>query len=163
MARDRHIGVRLSEEEFIRRAAVAALSCMSPAAWLRYMALRCFAAAPTPVSPPPVAPDSPGALSRTTGTRFTPEQFDLIAERAEACGLSVAAYVRQLVLGATPSDRRPDTRAAVVALNRVGNNLNQLTKLAHVGTLLPRDLLRAIEQVLEEVRRLRDALAEAGK
>jgi hypothetical protein len=163
MARQKHIGVRLSDEEFLRLAAVAALASMSPAAWLRYMALRSFAATPPPVAPPPAAPSPPAALSRTTGTRFTSEQHDSIAERAEACGLPVAAYVRQLVLGAAPSDRRPDVRAAVVALNRVGNNLNQLTKLAHAGTLLPRDLQLAVEHLLAEVRRLRDALLGTGK
>jgi hypothetical protein len=163
MARQKHIGVRLSDEEFLRLAAVAALASMRPAAWLRYMALRSFAVAPAPVSPPPAAPSPPAILTRTTGTRFTAEQHDLLAERAEACGLPVAAYIRQLVLGTTPSDRRPDVRAAIVALNRLGNNLNQLTKLAHGGTLLPRDLHLAVEQVLAEVRRLRDALLEASK
>ena len=73
-----------------------------------------------------------------------------LIERAKECDLPIAAYVRQVLRGDTPSARRPQAHAALVALSRVGNNLNQLTRLAHGGTLIPRDLYRAIEAIQAE-------------
>ena len=57
----------------------------------------------------------------------------------------------------------PSARAAVVALSRVGNNLNQLTRLAHGGTLLSRDLFSAIEVLRAEIHRLREEILGASE
>ena len=49
----------------------------------------------------------------------------------------------------------------LVALSRVGNNLNQLTRLAHGGTLISRDLDRAIEALRVEVYQVRAEILSA--
>ena len=163
MQRIKHLSIRVSVGEFLRLAAAADALGMTPTAWVRHQAL-CAAddapSSPAPFKPPP--PQSPPAnLARTAGTRFSEEQFAALEEHARACGLTVTAFIRQVVLGFTPSPRRPLERSAIVAVNRVGNNLNQLVHLANSGMLLPPDLLRAIAQVRAEIHALQDALFRA--
>jgi len=62
------------------------------------------------------------------------------------------------VCGQPPTARWPLARAAIVQLARVGNNLNQLVKLAHSGAPLSLELYAVVQQVLAEVRRVRRAL-----
>ena len=91
-------------------------------------------------------------------TRLTAADLEDLRERAKAAGLAVATFLRLLLRGLPPAPRRPLTRSAIVALNRVGNNLNQLTRLAHGGALMPADLFAALRAVHQEVRALREAL-----
>jgi hypothetical protein len=60
--------------------------------------------------------------------RFTPEEWQTVQERAAAVGLSPARFLRSVALGA-PLGRRINSEA-VLALNRVGVNLNNLVRLA---------------------------------
>jgi hypothetical protein len=160
MARIKLLSVRLSAGEFLRICLAAETSTMAPAAWVRSQALRAVdhqAAAPERFAPPAQA-SPPARLTHPASTRFTEDQFAALDEYARACGLPVAAYIRRVVLGVNPTPRRPLAHAAIVAVNRVGNNLNQLVHLAHTGLLLPPDLLRAIAEVRREIQSLRMAL-----
>ena len=173
MARSRRISPRFSAADHARLTAAAAAAGMTATAWLRRAALRHLDALPPapPPAPSPAAPASmatsatspgpPVPLGRTSATRFTPEQHAAIAERAKDCCLSVAAYIRVLVLGGTPIARRSEVRSAIVAVNRVGTNLNQLVKLANSGILLPPELLREIHAVRAEIGTLRQAFLAA--
>lgn len=85
-----------------------------------------------------------------------PADLDTVDARAEAAGLSRAAYIRAAVLG-HPGIRavpRPHVEKsllgqAVGQLGRIGNNLNQLAHQANAGRVLaPVEL----EPVLAEVR-----------
>jgi Bacterial mobilisation protein (MobC) len=158
--RIKHLSIRVSAGEFLRLAAAADALAMTPTAWVRHQALCAADGAPpttAPFKPPP--PQSPPAkLTRTAGTRSSDEQFAAIEEHARACGLTVTAFIRQVVLGFTPAARRPLERSAIVAVNRVGNNLNQLVHLANSGILLPPDLMRAVAAVRAEIHSLQDAL-----
>jgi hypothetical protein len=49
------------------------------------------------------------------------------------------------------------TSSAIVAVNRVGGNLNQVVKLANTGIVLPPDLLRELHAVRAEIDALRQA------
>jgi hypothetical protein len=60
--------------------------------------------------------------------RFTPEEWAAVQERAAAAGLSPSRFLRQVALG-TPLGRRMN-HEGIVALNRVGVNLNNLVRLA---------------------------------
>ncbi len=167
MARIKHVGVRLTAAEFLRVALAAEALDMRPAAWVRHQAIRAALSTSEPPAscrtPAPASTeDALARLTRTAGTRFTDRQFAALAEHALACGLPVAAFIRQVVLGVTPVARRPLAHAAIVAINRVGNNLNQLVHLAHTGVVLAPDLLRALTAVLAEIRALRDALLDAA-
>lgn len=64
----------------------------------------------------------------------------------------MTAFIRQVVLGLKPIARRPEIRSAIVAVNRVGNNLNQLVKLANSGVVLAPELVLVVREVLAENR-----------
>ncbi len=89
--------------------------------------------------------------------RLTPAERDELARRAEAAGLSVAAYVRHQALGSPGprSLRRLSVNAALVRqligqLGYVGNNLNQLTRLANMGDLEePAELVSVLRKIDE--------------
>jgi hypothetical protein len=172
------LAVRVSAGEYLRLAAAAEAAGLAPSAWVRHQALHAADLRPEPVprfQPPPAASVAsaasaasasaaaapPARLARTAGTRFTTEHLEALADHARACGLTRAAYIRQVVLGVTPAARRPLSHAAIVAVNRVGNNLNQLVHLAHTGVVLPPDLRRAVEEVRRAVQALRDTLLTA--
>ncbi len=97
--------------------------------------------------------------------RMTPGERLLLRTRAEAAGMSDAAYVRHQALGeAGPrSVRRLPVDAVAVRhlvgrLGSVGNNLNQLTRLAHMGDL---EAPGELAMVLDEVHQAADACMSA--
>jgi hypothetical protein len=163
VARIKLLGVRFSAGEYLRITSAAETSGLLPVAWIRSQALRALdlqAPAPARFEPPPQA--TPAArLTHTASTRFTEDQFKALGDHARACGLPVAAYIRRVVLGVNPTPRRPLAYAAIVAVNRVGNNLNQLVHLAHTGVVLAPDLLSAVAEVRRELQSLRMALLRA--
>jgi hypothetical protein len=167
MARPHRISPRFDPENLARLTAAAAAVGLTATRWLHRVAmlhLEPTAALPQTASPailPPLPDPSPGSLDRPTGTRLTPDQHAAVAERAHACGLSVSAYVRLLVLGGTPVARRSEVRSAIVAVNRVGGNLNQVVKLANSGIVLAPDLLREVSAVRAEIGALREAFLAA--
>ncbi len=85
-----------------------------------------------------------------------PADLDAVDARAEAAGLSRAAYIRAAVLG-HPGIRavpRPHVEKALLGqavgqLGRIGNNLNQLAHQANAGRVLGPE---ALEPALAEVR-----------
>lgn len=62
-----------------------------------------------------------------------------IADRARACGLSEAAYIRMTALGVEIPVRKTAIEAeTVAALNRIGANINQIAKVGNSsGSLTP--------------------------
>jgi hypothetical protein len=108
----------------------------------------------------PPAADPPAKLTHTAGVRFSEEHFEALEAHAIACGMPVSRYVRQVILGVKPIARRPLAHSAIVAVNRVGTNLNQLVHLANSGTVLTPELLAIIHQTLAEVRSLRRTLLD---
>jgi hypothetical protein len=173
MARPQVIGFRLSPEEHSRLAAAAQASGLTLATWSRRAVLDQLAGgagAAGDVQPPAAAVPAPFAhaaaqpatsaepLSRVVGAKLTPSQYFDLEARAKAGGVTIGTYLRRLIEGRPPTGRWPLARAAILQLSKVGTNLNQLVKLAHQGTPLPRELTIAVEGVLGEVRRLRQAL-----
>lgn len=76
-------------------------------------------------------PDKPPTKPHRTvirSARFTPEEWETVQERAAAAGLSPSRFLRSVALG-SPLGRRVNAEA-VLALNRVGVNLNNLIRLA---------------------------------
>lgn len=65
-----------------------------------------------------------------------------------------STYVRQTALGYRLSGRI--NSAAVAALGRIGNNLNQLTRIANTtGGIYPSQCLEAVlDELLDAIRRL---------
>ena len=101
--------------------------------------------------------DKPAKPHRTVirSSRFTPEEWETVTERAALAGLSPSRFLRSVALG-IPLGRRVNTEA-VVALNRVGVNLNNLIRLAS-RTAQP-FVVAEVSELLDQLRaRLRDLL-----
>lgn len=79
------------------------------------------------------------ALTRHVGTRFTQGERLALEERAAAAGLTVSGYVRAAALGLPLRRKQAPSPAGVLspdeltALNRIGVNLNQLTRHLNAG------------------------------
>lgn len=159
MVREKKLVVRLSTGELLCLAAAAKASALAPSSWVRHQALR--AAGSAPAAAPLAAPPSPSPTanrSQAATVRFTAEQIERVRDHAQACGLTMSAFMNQVILGAVPAVRRSPVRAAIVAVNRAAIDLDQLLRLADHGTLVAPDLQRAAAQILVEVRALRAAL-----
>lgn len=163
MARIKLLSVRLSAGEFLQVCRSAEASSLAPAAWIRRQALRTAEGTLAPPAGPRLPPSiSPAPnLTHIASTRFTEEQFEALVDYARACGLPLAGFLRQVALGVKPIARRPELRSAIVAVNRVGNNLNQLVKLAHTGVVLAPELMRVVREVFVEFHTLQRALLRA--
>ena len=86
--------------------------------------------------------------------RFAPEEWEKIVARAQEVNLAPSVYVRRTTLGYRLS-RRVDQKA-ICHLGRIGNNLNQLARVANAtGEVeLGARLDGTIEELLEAIRRL---------
>lgn len=118
------------------------------------------------------APKRSRSGSRTRQTRplsvhLTETERAALAEAADRAAMTLSGYVRSVLLKAPPPRqvRRPPLERQQLAqlvgqLGRVGNNLNQLAKLANTyeGRPLPP---KAVEMALGDVRRAVAAIAEA--
>jgi uncharacterized protein (DUF1778 family) len=159
----KYLSIRLSPSELRRIVAAADSLTMPGSAWVRHQALRAAEGASKP--PPLHQAFSPGDLSakrtRTLRTRLTEQQCEALAAHARACGLTVSGFIRQLILGFKPMARRPLARSAIVAVNRVGTNLNHLVQLASSGVVLTPDLMLAVAGAMDTIHSLRDALLRA--
>ncbi len=135
---------------------------MPLASWIRTQAIRAAEGGSEPgdhfVAPPG---EAPARLSQPVATRLEVCHAEALRDYALACGLPVSAYIRKTLLGAQPVQRRPLARAAIVAVNRVGNNLNQLAYLAHTGVILAPELRRVLAEVLAAFQAVQNALLEA--
>jgi mobilization protein NikA len=159
MTRTRLVTIRLSDAEYTHLATAAKAAQTSVSAVLRDRA--CASSDPSLLAPAALASPPAGPLTSKVSSRLTPAEAEKLTERARECNLPIAAYVRQVLRSISPSAHRPQAHAALVALSRVGNNLNQLTRLAHGGTLMSRDLFGAIEALRAEVNQLREDILAA--
>lgn len=87
---------------------------------------------------------------------FTEAEFCQVQDLAEAAGLTVSAYLRSVALGRRPKAKPTRVASELVReLNRVGVNLNQLTRLAHEGKLPDEQTLEStLDEVLSLVRKV---------
>jgi len=92
--------------------------------------------------------------------RLTTSERKELNMRAEAAGMSVAAYVRHQALGA-PGPRSVKrlpldavlVRQLIGQLGYIGNNLNQLTRAVNVGDIVePRELAPVLREVNEAIK-----------
>jgi hypothetical protein len=88
--------------------------------------------------------------------RLLPDEHAAINQKARAAGMSFASYIRACALGdAGPRSRRsPPLNAellgrAVLALNKVGNNLNQIARILNAAQAIG---AREIVAVLADTR-----------
>lgn len=167
------VAFRLTPEEHARLLSASSSSGSSPGAWSRGVVLGALGLGPAARSgvsasgPEPQDKPSEEAVARerrsvTAVTRLTPAEGDRLSAQAGDAGLTVSSYLRSIFLGVVPRVRRPLARQAIAALNRIGNNLNQLTRLSHQGVPFSEELLSTQRALYQAVRRLREEL-EAGE
>ena len=99
---------------------------------------------------------------RLPHVRCTPSEYARIQARSSQAGITLSAFVRQMVLeGAvkvTPSVQTPLDFALVNELNRIGTNLNQLTRIANTTGQMPggletiwKKLDGVLDQIIEQI------------
>lgn len=91
--------------------------------------------------------------------RVSPTEIEALKARADLAGVTLSDFVRQAILdGKTPRPKPHRIRhEAIRAINRVGVNLNQLTRLANIGVIDPtfsRDLIHALDDLDEVIRQV---------
>lgn len=99
--------------------------------------------------------------------RLDDKEFELLKAKAEGFGLPLAKFVRVSLLGLPePAKRIHDLPVIDPALQRqlvsIGNNVNQLTRYAHMVSLDPKQTLNtlelafALQRVADELKLLRE-------
>ena len=64
--------------------------------------------------------------------RFTEEEYAALKGKCEIAGMKMEPFLRALVSGCTLHERPPDSYKALASqVAAIGNNLNQLTRLAN--------------------------------
>lgn len=76
---------------------------------------------------------------------LTPEEYRILNENAELCGLSKRAYLVCLLEG-TPIRVRPspEIKALRTEIHQIGNNINQIARSVNAGIAKPADAKRGL-------------------
>ncbi len=114
---------------------------------------------PVGAAPPgdPLEPSATTPKRKPQKIRYHDAEWARVVAHARECGKPPATYVRDVSLGAVPKARRNRTEnQLILELGRIGNNLNQLARLAHSRGELPaqEQLEAALGEVLAAVRRI---------
>lgn len=91
--------------------------------------------------------------------RCTETEFLDFKERADQCGLSMSAFGRQMMLnGKVVVNDNPDPvdPALMFQLQAIGNNLNQIARIANMTG----DVREDLERVLKKITELADRMIE---
>ena len=96
--------------------------------------------------------------------RVCPQEHDTLCELASKAGFhSLAQYVRESALSRgnveSPTTRHKAHTAVLYALNRIGNNLNQVARKVNQGQPLDDEILLVLLQVQELAQEHLQALA----
>lgn len=90
--------------------------------------------------------------------RLSDKEYAKFEKNVEKSGVSKSAYLRHLINGYVPRECPPiDYFDMMNALYNNGNNINQLTRIAHITRSIHED---ALEKTLKEYNRLLGAISE---
>jgi hypothetical protein len=102
---------------------------------------------------------------RQSLVRWTDEEFNALAAKADRAGLAVAAFIRAVVLGdpGPRAQRRPPAdhktlRQILGQIGRTGNNVNQIARASNTGSQANSAELKGIRRACQDMRK---ALLEA--
>lgn len=94
----------------------------------------------------------PPKIARLSHIRVTEDELEIIRTRADKAGLSVSEYVRQAALRSRIVVKNNSLDPALLAsLNAIGNNLNQLTRKAHIRGQADQEKAREILEIIHEI------------
>ena len=87
-------------------------------------------------------------------------EYLIMSNNASTLGIGIPDYIRRKVTGrALPRTKvLPENRKLFVELSRIGNNINQLTKLAHLGINDPINLISHLEELKNELDLLKSKI-----
>jgi hypothetical protein len=111
-----------------------------------------------------------GGRKQVVAARVSAEEYVVLGAKARDAGLSIGSYLRTTALGSAGprARRRPPVNAellayAVAQLNRVGSNLNQITRrLNAADSLGANDSMAAVAETREAVRHICQILKAGG-
>ncbi len=97
--------------------------------------------------------------TRSIGIKLTPSERAEFEAAAEAMGMPVSAYVRELAMKRSPQGapmvhRDPQAKALLRELNAIGNNINQLARQANTQNEMP-----SLSALKTAMAALREAMA----
>ncbi|MEW4923097.1 plasmid mobilization relaxosome protein MobC [Algibacter sp. 2305UL17-15] len=89
--------------------------------------------------------------------RMTVNEFLVVSDSANCLGIGIPDYIRRKVTGRPLPRTRvmPENRKLFIELSRIGNNINQLTKKAHLGMHTPKILQRELLELKETINLLK--------
>lgn len=93
--------------------------------------------------------------------RLTAAEHAQIETTARALGLTAAEFTRRRALGYRLPPTQPEQQAIAslaAALIPIGNNLNQLTRAANAGRLLP----HSVQELADRITSMLDGLYDPG-
>lgn len=75
--------------------------------------------------------------------RMTVSEYLTVSENAETLGIAIPDFIRLKTTGRVLPRKRiaPEDRKLFIEMGRIGNNINQLTKKAHLGMDNPPQLI----------------------
>lgn len=93
--------------------------------------------------------------------RMTVDDYIKVSLSAETIGLSITEYIRRKITKRSLPKKRisPYDRKLFVELSRVGNNLNQITKVVNSGIWDPFSIHRQLEEVKVLLQYLKSNIA----
>ena len=84
--------------------------------------------------------------------RFTEEEYHQLKNKCDAAGMKMEPFLRALVSGCTIRERPPDSYKALAAqVAAVGNNLNQLTRLANSTGKIENAQLAEASRIMQRI------------
>ncbi|HUA82821.1 MAG TPA: plasmid mobilization relaxosome protein MobC [Bryobacteraceae bacterium] len=125
-----------------------------------------------PVPARPSTRGKKGGRTRFLALRLDEAEYLLIGEYARNAGLSRGSFLRAAALGSPGprAQRAPTVNAealahATSALNRVGNNLNQLTRIFNAGasTVTANECSAALAEVRAAAARILDIVGRKSR
>lgn len=105
---------------------------------------------------PKLTPDERRSIQIKVG--LTPAQYEKISERAESAGLSDVELIRRLAINQQFNTIPAINRTALIELNKIGVNLNQIAKVANMRADL--NFGQVFEQIKFEFKAIAKKLTE---
>lgn len=85
--------------------------------------------------------------------RLFPEEKEELEKKSSACGMRMSEYLRRLVTsgGSVDINKAKDRRDLIEQVARLGNNINQITRLANTYRYIDNSMLQSIEGYMADI------------
>ena len=95
--------------------------------------------------------------NRKITVRLSEKERKFLGEQADAGGMKIEPYIRELIMGNEVKSRPKEEWAEVVRqVAAVGNNINQIARSVNAGIAAPKDAREAVELLGRVYERLYD-------